>query len=523
MLFNSTYFIFFFLPISIILFSLIYFFAKKFQLELFLLLLSFLSIFFYAYWNFIYLFLLIFSILVNFFVGTQILKYKKKYLLIIGILFNLILLSFFKYYNFFLENINFFVNGSLNYKNIILPLGISFFTFQQISFLVDAYTNQQFKYSFLKYFVFVSFFPQLIAGPICRHAQIIPQLNHSNIFDNSFLKNLMMGLSIFIIGLFKKNVLADNLKLIASPIFDTHHLVSQLSFIEQWIGLVAYSFQIYFDFSAYSDMAIGLGLIFGIKIPQNFNSPYKSKSIIEFWKRWHITLSNFINEYLFYPLSLSFSRIQFLRLFPKFSNSLVYIALPTLMVFAISGLWHGPSWNFAIWGLMHGFYVFMNYQYNTFFPNLKIKDSNLYCFLAIFLTFFVITITWVPFRTDSIESLIKIFQSLVGINTFIVLPEYFLRFDNLINNILFFTNIEYSNIKSNFLLLNDLKVTKFIFLPLSLFVIYNLKNSSSYFIGDNHYSSLNFNFKSSIILMILLISILIFGSKEADPFIYFQF
>jgi len=523
MLFNASGFIFIFLPIVLCLFFFIRFFVKKFQLELLLLLLSLSSIIFYAHWNYIYVFLLLGSILTNFLTSKLILKYKNKSYLFLGITLNLILLAYFKYYNFFIENINIILPENISYKNIILPLGISFYTFQQIAFLIDCYRDEHVKYNFLKYFFFVSFFPQLIAGPIVRHSQMMPQLNYNNIFINSFLKNLMMGLSIFIIGLFKKNFFADNLKLIVSPIFDAQHSVYSFSFIEQWMGLLAFSFQIYFDFSAYSDMAIGLGIMFGLKLPQNFNSPYKSKSIIEFWKRMHITLSTFINEYLFYPLSLAFSRINILTLFPKTFYSIIYIAIPTLLTFTISGLWHGASWNFVIWGLMHGFYVFINYQYNSLFPNLKIKDSKIYEFFAIFLTFFVVTISFVPFRAETFDTFTIISKSLFGFNTFIILPEYFQKFDIFFNNLFFFTSIEYSSTKSNFILLKDLSMIKFLLIPLSFFVVYCLKNSSYYFTEDKHFSSLNFNFKSSLIIFFLLILILTFGSREADPFIYYQF
>jgi D-alanyl-lipoteichoic acid acyltransferase DltB (MBOAT superfamily) len=493
-LFNSEIFLLYFLPVVIFTYLLI---KTTKSLHLFLIFLILFSFVFYIFWSLKYFFLLIFSILLNYFLSKCIIKYSSKKLLLLGIGSNIFLLAYFKYYNFFIENINYLFNYNLDKKNIILPLAISFYTFTQIAFLVDCYRKKIKSVNIFKYFFFVSFFPHLIAGPILIHEQFFPQIK-KKLLNNIFIQNFSVGITIFIIGLAKKNILADNLGIIANNYFDANSYVD-FSAGEAWLALFSYAFQIYFDFSGYSDMAIGIAKFFGINFPQNFNSPYQSKSVIEFWKRWHITLSNFINNYLFYSLSLIIFRNKLIRIVTE--NYLFFsLTSVVLLTFSISGLWHGASWNFVIWGLMHGILITINSYYASSSLKLifeKIKNINVIYFI---ITFFFITLTWVPFRSGfyGISKSIEIYKNLF--------------------------NFEILNFIYDINLLN-LKVflIRYKYLFLSIFIAFFAKNSSLYFRNKKHWSTFNFNFGSSVKLILIVISIVIFGSNVADPFIYFQF
>ena len=312
MLFNSIEFILFFLPITLIIFFTIG--ILEYQRLAVLWLVS-ASLFFYGWWNPSYLWLLIFSMVFNYRMGVFLSAGKKsKALLAAGIAVNLGFMAYFKYTNFIVDNINLLVGGSYNVSYIILPLAISFFTFQQIAYLVDAYRNETREYSFLHYSLFVTFFPQLIAGPIVHHKEMLPQFEKRATYSLNLL-NINKGLTIFIIGLFKKVVLADSIADYATPVFDAADAGLTISFFEAWGGAFAYSLQLYFDFSGYADMAIGIAFLFGISLPLNFSSPYKSKSIIDFWRRWHMTLSRFLKDYLYIPLGGSRKWLQAYKYF----------------------------------------------------------------------------------------------------------------------------------------------------------------------------------------------------------------
>ena len=302
MLFNSYIFIFVFLPVVLIGFHWI---GKQGRHRIAIAWLVGVSLFFYGWWNPAYLGLILFSILFNYSVGVLLggraRQLHKKPILIFGVTINLLLLGYFKYANFFVDNFNNVIGSDIVLDHIILPLAISFFTFQQIAYLVDAWNGETHEYNFLHYCLFVTFFPQLIAGPIVHHKEILPQFASNNIYS-LYSTNIAVGFTIFVFGLFKKVVLADGAGLYATPIFLSADAGIQLTFFEAWGGALAYSFQLYFDFSGYSDMAVGLARMFGIMLPFNFNSPYKAASIIEFWKRWHMTLSRFLKEYLYIPL-----------------------------------------------------------------------------------------------------------------------------------------------------------------------------------------------------------------------------
>ncbi len=288
--------------------------------------------------------------LFNFLVGNRLVRIRRKGYkhsvrgaLVVGIAFNLGTLGYFKYFNFFVETANVVFNAGFNFDEIILPLAISFFTFQQITFLVDAYRGKACDYNFLHYALFVTFFPQLIAGPIVHHAEMMPQFlkRKTGGLSNA---SIAVGGSIFLLGLFKKVVLADNVAAYATPVFAAASAGQELTLIESWGGVLAYTFQLYFDFSGYSDMAIGLARMFGIVLPLNFNSPYKAASIIDFWRRWHMTLSRFLRDYVYFPLGGSL-RGRMKR----------HINLMITML--LGGLWHGAGWTFVVWGGLHGIYL----------------------------------------------------------------------------------------------------------------------------------------------------------------------
>ena len=296
MLFNSLEYIFIFLPFTLI-FYYILLGTKKVTASKVLLILS--SLFFYAFWNVKYLPILVLSILINYFFGNLLIKQKNKIILIIAVIFNISLLAYFKYCNFFLDNIAIFYPDLFdNSIIIILPLAISFFTFQQIAYIADCYEGKLKDQNFINYALFVSFFPQLIAGPIVHHGQMMPQFSglRTKIINYN---NLSLGLFIFAVGLFKKVVIADYLAEIVNLSYQNYQ---DLSFIDSWKASLAYTFQLYFDFSGYTDMAIGVALMFNIKLPFNFNSPYKSANIAQFWNSWHMTLSKFLKDYIYIPL-----------------------------------------------------------------------------------------------------------------------------------------------------------------------------------------------------------------------------
>lgn len=400
MLFNSYPFIFVFLPLVLgLYYSMSQWFSKKAILSM--LVVS--SLFFYGWWNPRYLILILLSIIVNFLVAEWMtrLKSKRKLLFILGIVFNLGLLSYFKYANFFVAEILPLFNVSFSsWENILLPIAISFFTFQQIAYLVDVYQGKTLENDFLQYCLFVCFFPQLIAGPIVHHKNILPQFKKESAFrfnGNSF----DYGVKIFIIGLFKKVVIADTVALYASPVFAASDNGIPVTFMEAWIGVLAYTFQIYFDFSGYTDMAIGLGKLFGIDLPLNFNSPYKSKNIIDFWRRWHITLSQFLKDYLYIPLGGNRK-----GRWHRYKNLMITMLL--------GGLWHGAGWNFIFWGFLHGFYLMVNHFWQ--YINAKGRDVQKFARLKAVsswgITFLAVMVAWVFFRALTLTGATGLIKSM---------------------------------------------------------------------------------------------------------------
>lgn len=404
MLFNSFEFIFLFLPLTV---SIYYALMKKASANIALAFLLFASFFFYGYWNSSYLALIITSILCNYFLGRKIGKTTtkiRKTWLVTGITFNLGLLAYFKYFNFFIVNINTAFDTGWNTEKIILPLAISFFTFQQISYLVDSYKQECKEYNLLHYSLFVCFFPQLIAGPIVHHKEMLPQFFKKENLSPKLI-NFAIGISIFALGFFKKTVIADSLSEYVTPTFDATDTVD---LIQAWSSALAYTFQLYFDFSGYSDMAIGCARMFGIILPVNFFSPYKSTSIVEFWRRWHITLSRFLRDYLYISLGGN-------------KNGLLHRYRNLFLTMLLGGLWHGAGWTFIIWGVLHGIFLVINHMWKWGLRTLNlVPRSGIYITLSWLTTFVAVVFSWVYFRSPTLDRANEIVFAMLGKNGAII-------------------------------------------------------------------------------------------------------
>jgi len=403
MLFNSYIFIFVFLPVTLTIFFQI---GKYGYHRLAVSWLISASLFFYGWWNPAYLGLIVGSILFNYAMGTLIGKSGNRwsnYVLVFGIVVNLGFLGYFKYANFFIENVNSLFASNYHLKQIGIPLAISFFTFQQIAYLVDSWKGETVGYKFLHYCLFVTFFPQLIAGPIVHHKEMLPQFAKSKVYKLNY-ENIAVGLSFFILGLFKKVVIADTALNYVTPYFNIATQGNALTFLEGWVAALSYTFQLYFDFSGYSDMAIGLARMFGILLPINFNSPYKANSIIEFWRTWHITLSRFLRDYIYIPLGGNRKGI-----------SRRYINLMGTML--LGGLWHGAGWTFVIWGGLHGIYLVINHVWRAI--KSKFIRANKYPPLinnnvSWLITFLAVVIAWVFFRAPTLGSAVHVLKAMFG-------------------------------------------------------------------------------------------------------------
>lgn len=371
------------------------------------------SLFFYSWWNVVYLPLILVSILFNYTISCSMDKssvnkkqnFSNFFLLQVAIVFNIGLLGYFKYMDFFIQNTNFIFDSHIEFLNLALPLAISFFTLQQIAYVVDCYEGLVKERNFLNYVIFVTFFPQLIAGPIVHHKEMMYQFSNIRNKVRSY-SNITKGLFIFSIGLFKKVVIADSFSIWATSGFDESNA---LNLFEAWATSLSYTFQLYFDFSGYMDMAIGVALLFNIKLPENFNSPYKATGMIDFWRRWHITLTNFITTYVYTPLIRSLKK-------PTFH----LVMGMTVVTFLIAGLWHGASWMFIIFGALNGIGIVINHYWRK----TKIKINII---LAWFITFNFVNITLIFFRAKEWDDAVKVITSMFSLDN-IRLPN-FLPFD----------------------------------------------------------------------------------------------
>ena len=404
MLFNSFEFIFLFFPCTVLLYFLfVRFLGHEFGLGL----LVFASLFFYAYWNPAYIVLIITSIAVNYVLGAWLVPKKNsasKVFLVLGIALNLALLGYFKYANFFVDNLNWITGTSWNLEKVFLPLAISFFTFQQISYLVDSQQGKTREYNFLHYCLFVCFFPQLIAGPIVHHKDMLPQFMQPENLKPRW-SNFAIGITVFAIGLFKKTVIADSISVHVGPVYDDPAAAINLDFFAAWGSTLAYTFQLYFDFSGYSDMAIGCARVFGIKLPVNFFSPYKSLSIIDFWRRWHITLSSFLRDYLYIALGGN-----------RKGKARRYVNLFLTML--LGGLWHGAGWPFVIWGLLHGSFLMVNHAWRGAMrlAGLDLENNQTYQLFSWLTTFLAVVAAWVYFRAPTLDQGNAILWAMAGVN-----------------------------------------------------------------------------------------------------------
>jgi alginate O-acetyltransferase complex protein AlgI len=410
MLFNSLPFILVFVPVTLLGFYLL---GGRSQPRAAIGWVVLASLFFYGYWDpgdhaltdpwrWWPLALICSSVVINYLIGEQLLAHRSKALLAAGVGLNLASIGVFKYAGFFANSI---AQMSVDLSYILLPLGISFFTFQQIAYLVDAYRREVPREGFVNYSLFVTFFPQLIAGPIVHHSEVLPQFAKRETYRPN-LDHLALGISIFVIGLAKKVILADGIALYAAPLFEAAHGGADPTLFEAWSGALAYTFQLYFDFSGYSDMAIGLGLMFNIRLPINFNSPYKALNIIDFWRRWHITLSRFLRDYLYIPLGGS-------RRGPsrRYTNLMITMLL--------GGLWHGAGWTFVMWGGLHGIYLVVNYTWQGLRRRLghDLSRSTLAGrVLARTVTFLAVVVAWVYFRAEGFAAANRILAGMIGLN-----------------------------------------------------------------------------------------------------------
>ena len=417
MLFNSYPFIFLFLPLTLWGFFLLGRVSPKLAAGW----LALASLFFYGWWNPIYVALLVGSVLFNYTLGLAIvradaagrIRHKKRWV-VFAIAANLGVLAYFKYANFFLDNLNAVLGTAASLGIIILPLGISFFTFTQIAFLADAYQGKAREYSLVHYGLFVTYFPHLIAGPILHHREMMPQFTRPEIYRLNY-DDIAAGLTIFVIGLFKKVIIADGVGGYVAPVFDAPQAGVTLTFLEAWCGALAYTFQLYFDFSGYSDMAVGLSLLFGVRMPINFHSPYKAVNIVDFWRRWHMTLSRFLRDYLYIPLGGN-----------RKGPARRYVNLMATML--LGGLWHGAGWTFIVWGGLHGVYLVINHAWHALRRGLGHDLGHSTAsgrMLGCFVTFLAVVAGWVIFRADSIGAALAILKGMAGLNGFVV-PDVWL-------------------------------------------------------------------------------------------------
>ena len=403
MLFNSARFVLLFLPVALAVFFML---GKGNYRRLAIAWLVAASTFFYGYFSIRYLGLLAILILVNFVLGIVLTRdfrngAQRPWLLACGIAINLGVLAYFKYAHFAIDNINAAFGANFVLGSIILPIGISFFTFQKIGYLVDAYRGDVEEYDLLEFSLFVMFFPQLIAGPIVHHKEIIPQFRGSDL--RLSYANLASGISLFVIGMFKKVIIADTLAAWANPVFAAAKAGTALTFFDGWLGALSFTFQIYFDFSGYTDMALGLALMFGIRLPINFNSPYKAANIVEFWRRWHMTLSRFLRDYVYIPLGGN-----------RRGRALRYVNL--LLTMLIGGFWHGAAWTFVAWGLLHGIYLVINHAWQGAQKRYgwTIGTGSAGRLFATVLTFTVVVVAWVFFRAEDFASAAAVLKAMIA-------------------------------------------------------------------------------------------------------------
>lgn len=489
MLFNSYIFIFLFLPVTLAGYYLLNHLKKYRAAGIFL---TGMSLWFYGYFNKSYLVIICGSIAANYVLSVLInrgevwnKKGTGKNMLVLGIFANIAVIFYFKYFDFFIVNVNSVFGKTFGLKNIALPLGISFFTFQQVSYLVDSYRGETKGYTFDEYALFVSFFPQLVAGPIVLHSEVIPQFRDYE--KRSFIpQNFSKGMYIFAAGLFKKVIIADTFGSVAAYGFGT---IPTLSSLEALLVSFSYTFQLYFDFSGYCDMASGIGYMFNIGLPQNFNSPYKATSITDFWGRWHMSLTRFLRTYIYIPLGGK-----------RKGQVRTYINI--MAVYLVSGIWHGANWTFILWGVFHGFLNCLDRLFKKQYEKLgKVTQW--------FITFMLVDMLWVLFRAGDILSAKLFIKRMCSLSSFTV-NENLYNYFNLIE-------LEYLEEKIPFLNYLVSHITGFnlwLFIFGAFFIVLNTKNSKEK------------EFKPTVLNLMMVVVFLVWSVVSfagISTFLYFDF
>ncbi len=434
MLFNSYSFIFAFLPLTLIGFFTIGSIRRTWALGWIICV----SLFFYAWWRPLNVVIIAPSIVVNFALARVLQRLSEdekrsrisRFVLVLGLAFNVAFLGYFKYIDFGRTTVNDIFGTNLVLTHVILPLGISFITFQKIAFLIDVHANRVKSFTLQDYCLFVLFFPQLIAGPIVHYREMMPQFHSASCRPDK--ENLAVGLTLFSFGLFKKVVLADYVATLVSPIYNQAAAGGQVSLLLSWAAAIGFTLQIYFDFSGYTDMALGLARFFGIRLPQNFNSPLQASSIIDFWLRWHMTLTRFLTAYIYNPLSLWLTRRWLTKGRPGLAGhkttigAFAYLLMfPLLSTMLISGLWHGAGYGFIVWGLLHGVYLTINHAWRLVRPRLwpnRTSYERIAQPLGNIIVLISVAVSMVFFRSPTIMSANDLVKGLIGING-IALPE----------------------------------------------------------------------------------------------------
>jgi D-alanyl-lipoteichoic acid acyltransferase DltB (MBOAT superfamily) len=449
------------------------------------------SMWFYGYNSIHYLAILIISILLNYLIVELIYKFEniksiKRLLFFAGLALNIGILFYFKYYDFFMENVNTVFKTDFGYLSLTLPLGISFYTFQQLSYVIDSYRGESENYSLLEYSAYVSFFPQLIAGPIVYHNELIPQLRDEKNHRFNY-ENLSRGIYTFALGLAKKVLIADTFSKIVNIGYNN---ISDLNAVSAIIVMICYSFQIYFDFSGYCDMACGIGYMFNIKLPINFNSPYKAASISEFWDRWHMTLTRFFTKYIYIPLGGSRKG--------KFRTY-----LNVLIVFFVSGVWHGANWTFILWGVINGLGNIFDRLFGRFFEWIPRA-------IKVVTTFILSTFAWSLFRADSMSQAFELWGRLKSKGGLSLLGEITETFNGLIEvKLIYRTGI-------GCIIDNYPALPLLIFVVVILFACFFMRNTQEK-AADGRYNG------RRIVVTVLLMVWSIVSLSDVSEFLYFNF
>lgn len=428
MLFNSAGFLFGFAPIAVLVFYLVGKFSRVSAIRWLIVV----SIVFYGWWRPLNVLIIGPSVLVNYVLARALLRLNQnehsrrtsKVVLVLGILFNVVFLGVFKYTDFVAGTINDVFGAHLVLLHIILPLGISFITFQKIAFLIDVQAERIKSFTFQDFCTFVLFFPQLIAGPIVHYREMMPQFHATSCRFKP--ENVAVGLTLLLFGLFKKVVLADKMAPLVTPIYEHAVAGAHIPFLAAWMAAIGFTLQIYFDFSGYTDMALGLARLFGIKLPPNFNSPLRASNIIDFWLRWHMTLTRFLTAYIYNPLAITLTRRRLAKGRPGFGgrNTTLgaFVSLlmgPTLLTMCIAGIWHGAGYGFVVWGLLHGIYITINHAWRLAAVRLWPDKPSYDRFMkpvGQLVTFITVSATMIFFRAPTITSALDLVKGIVGMS-----------------------------------------------------------------------------------------------------------